>query len=161
MYDGDVWVANRDGSGAYRLTTAEGQESQPRFSPDGASIAFSGNYDGNVDVYVVPIAGGSPKRLTWHSADDFVEGFDNRGRIVFSSQSDVQSSRDVHLFMIDSERPRSRSACRFREVRTPLSRPTAVRSRTAQMPPPSNRQWKSYRGGTASRIAIMSSQTTR
>src|SRR5262245_9898045 len=100
VYDGDVWVANRDGSGAYRLTTAEGLESKPRFSPDGASIAFSGNYDGNVDVYVVPIAGGSPKRLTWHSADDFAEGFDNQGRIVYSSQSDVKSSRDVHLFVI-------------------------------------------------------------
>ena len=79
IYDGDVWVANRDGSGAYRLTTAEGQESLPHFSPDGASIAFSGNYDGNIDVYVVPIAGGSPKRLTWHSADDLVEGFDTAG----------------------------------------------------------------------------------
>src|SRR5262245_3232414 len=100
VYDGDVWVANCDGSGAYRLTTAEGQESQPHFSPDGASIAFSGNYDGNVDVYVVPVAGGSPKRLTWHSADDFAEGFDNQGRIVYSSQSDVKSSRDVHLFVI-------------------------------------------------------------
>jgi tricorn protease len=54
VYDGDVWVANRDGSGAYRLTTAEGPESQPQFSPDGAAIAFSANYDGNVDVYVCP-----------------------------------------------------------------------------------------------------------
>src|SRR6187402_780762 len=87
IYDGDVWVANRDGSGAYRLTTAEGLESRPHFSPDGASIAFSGNYDGNIDAYVVPIAGGSPKRLTWHSADDYVEGFDPQGRIVYSSQS--------------------------------------------------------------------------
>src|SRR5919198_5637869 len=76
VYDGDIWVANRDGSGSRRLTTAEGQESRPHFSPDGASIAFSGNYDGNIDVYVVPIAGGSPKRLTWHSEEDFVEGFD-------------------------------------------------------------------------------------
>ena len=59
VYDGDVWIANRDGSGACRLTTAEGPESQPHFSPDGASIAFSGNYDGNIDVYVVPVAGGA------------------------------------------------------------------------------------------------------
>ena len=101
VYDGDIWVANRDGSGAYRLTTAEGQESQPHFSPDGASIAFSGNYDGNIDVYVVPVAGGSPKRLTWHSADDLVEGFDSQGRVIFSSQSDVYSEREVHLFAID------------------------------------------------------------
>ncbi len=127
VYDGDVWVANRDGSAAYRLTTAEGQESLPHFSPDGASIAFSGNYDGNIDVYVVPIAGGSPKRLTWHSADDLVEGFDDRGRVVFSSQSDVQTARDVHLFAIDPTL-RCPSACRFRAASTPTSRPTAARS---------------------------------
>ena len=87
VYDGDVWVANRDGSGAYRLTTAEGQESLPHFSPDGASIAFSGNYDGNIDVYIVPVAGGSPKRLTWHSADYLSDGCDNQGRVIFSSES--------------------------------------------------------------------------
>ena len=158
IYDGDVWVANRDGSGAYRLTTAEGLESRPRFSPDGASIAFSGNYDGNIDVYVVPIAGGSPKRLTWHSADDFVEGFDPQGRIVYSSQSDVQSSREVHLFVIDPNGtfpqrlpiPMGNDA----DV-SPDNRAIAY----SQMPPPMLQaltQWKTYRGGSASRIAIMS-----
>src|SRR5262249_19949902 len=85
IYDGDVWIANRDGSASHRLTTAEGIEAHPRFSPDGASIAFSANYDGNVDVYIVPVAGGAPKRLTWHSAEDIVEGFDPKGRIIFSS----------------------------------------------------------------------------
>jgi tricorn protease len=152
VYDGDVWVANRDGSGAYRLTTAEGQESQPQFSPDGASIAFSANYDGNVDVYVVPIAGGSPKRLTWHSADDVVEGFDPQGRIVFSSQSDVYSSRDFHLFAIDPHAafpqrlpiPRGTDADVSPDGRAIAYTPTQLQS-----------QWKSYRGGTASRIAIM------
>ena len=153
VYDGDVWVANRDGSGAYRLTTAEGQESQPQFSPDGASIAFSANYDGNVDVYVTPIAGGTPKRLTWHSADDIVEGFDNRGRIVFSSQSDVQSSRDVHLFTIDPQAAFPERLPIPRGVDAAVS-PDGHAIAYAQTPPQS--QWKSYRGGTASRIAIMS-----
>jgi tricorn protease len=101
IYDGDVWVANRDGSGAYRLTTAEGPESLPHLSPDGASIAFSGNYDGNIDVYVVPVAGGSPKRLTWHSEDDLVEGWDPQGRVLFSSSSDTYTSRAAHVFAID------------------------------------------------------------
>jgi tricorn protease len=152
VYDGDVWVANRDGSGAYRLTTAEGKESLPHFSPDGASIAFSGNYDGNVDVYVVPVAGGSPKRLTWHSADDLVEGFDNRGRVVFSSQSDVQSARDVHLFTID---PKAALPERL-PIPKGIDADISADGRAiayAQTPPQS--QWKAYRGGTVSRIAIM------
>jgi tricorn protease len=153
VYDGDVWVANRDGSGAYRLTTAEGQESQPHFSPDGASIAFSGNYDGNVDVYVVPIAGGSPRRLTWHSADDFVEGFDAQGRIVFSSQSDVQTARDVHLFRIDPKAAFPERLPIPRGVDADVS-PDGRAIAYAQTSPQS--QWKSYRGGTVSRIAIMS-----
>jgi tricorn protease len=153
IYDGDVWVANRDGTGAYRLTTAEGAESLPHFSPDGASIAFSGNYDGNVDVYVVPIVGGSPKRLTWHSADDLVEGFDPQGRIVFSSQSNVATSRDFHLFTIDPnaafpERlpiPRGLDADISPDGRAIAYTPTGPQS-----------QWKHYRGGTAARLAIMS-----
>jgi tricorn protease len=68
IYDGDVWIADRDGSHSRRLTTAPGTEARPRFSQDGQSIAFSANYDGNVDVYIMPVSGGSPKRLTWHSA---------------------------------------------------------------------------------------------
>jgi Uncharacterized protein related to the periplasmic component of the Tol biopolymer transport system len=153
IYDGDVWVANRDGSSAYRLTTAEGQESRPHFSPDGASIAFSGNYDGNIDVYVVPIAGGSPKRLTWHSADDFVEGFDPKGRIVFSSQSDVQSSREAHLFTIDPKQAFPERLPIPRGVDADVS-PDGRAIAYAQTAPQA--QWKAYRGGTASRIAIMS-----
>lgn len=152
VYDGDVWVANRDGSAAYRLTTAEGQESLPHFSPDGASIAFSGNYDGNIDVYLVPIAGGSPKRLTWHSADDLVEGFDPQGRIVFSSQSDVPSPRDVHLFTIEPNGTFPQRLPIPRGVDADVS-PDARAIAYVQMPP--QPQWKTYRGGSVSRIAIM------
>ncbi len=153
VYDGDVWVANRDGSAAYRLTTAEGQESLPHFSPDGASIAFSGNYDGNIDVYVVPIGGGSPKRLTWHSADDLVEGFDHRGRVVFSSQRDVQTARDVHLFAIDPTAALPERLPIPRGVDADIS-PDGRTIAYAQTPPQA--QWKAYRGGTVSRIALMS-----
>ena len=153
IYDGDVWVANRDGSGAYRLTTAEGHESYPHFSPDGASIAFSGNYDGNVDVYIVPVAGGSPKRLTWHSADDLVEGFDTKGRVLFSSQSDVYSERDVHLFTIDPNAVFPERLPIPRGIDADVS-PDGRAIAYAQTAPQA--QWKAYRGGTAARIAIMS-----
>ncbi|HKS59116.1 MAG TPA: PDZ domain-containing protein [Steroidobacteraceae bacterium] len=151
IYDGDVWVANRDGSGAYRLTTAEGQESLPHFSPDGASIAFSGNYDGNVDVYVVAVAGGSPKRLTWHSEDDLVEGWDLQGHVIFSSQSDVYTSRDAHLFTID---PKATFPERL-PIPSGLDADVSPDGRAIAYAMGAQAQWKMYRGGTASRISIM------
>ena len=56
-YAGDLWIAARDGGNARQLTTGAGVETDPAFSPDGSLIAFTGEYDGNVDVYVVPAAG--------------------------------------------------------------------------------------------------------
>ena len=70
VYAGDIWVAPRTGGAAMRLSSPKGEESFPRFSPDGAQIAFSGNYDGNLDIYVVPAAGGLPRRLTYHGDPD-------------------------------------------------------------------------------------------
>ena len=55
VYDGDLWLANRDGSDARRVTTHPGNEGSPRFSPDGMLLAFTGEYDGNADVFVVPV----------------------------------------------------------------------------------------------------------
>src|SRR5947209_19515375 len=61
VYAGDIWVAPKTGGDALRLSSPRGEESFPRFSPDGSKIAFSGNYDGNMDVYIVPANGGLPK----------------------------------------------------------------------------------------------------
>jgi tricorn protease len=65
-YAGDLWTVARGGGQAQRLTSGTGVESNPVFSPDGRTIAFTGEYDGNVDVFTIPAAGGVPKRLTWH-----------------------------------------------------------------------------------------------
>ena len=54
MYSGDLWVTGLDGTDARRLTSHRGTESNAVFSPDGKIIAFSGEYDGNTDVYTVP-----------------------------------------------------------------------------------------------------------
>ena len=62
-----------------RLTTYDGTEYFPHFSPDGTLIAFTGEYDGNRDVYVIPAAGGEPRRLTWHPAADEVIGWSPDG----------------------------------------------------------------------------------
>lgn len=67
-YAGDIWIANRDGTALRRLTSA-GHEAKPVFSPDGSQVAFVGEYDGLRALYVVPVAGGTPHRLTYHPAD--------------------------------------------------------------------------------------------
>ena len=67
VYAGDIWVAPKTGGVAVRLSTPKGEESFPRFSPDGSLIAFTGDYDGNEDIYVMPAGGGLPRRLTHHA----------------------------------------------------------------------------------------------
>ena len=84
-YANDVWIVERAGGNARRLTSGGG-ESNPKLSPDGKWVAFSGEYGGNADVYVVPAEGGEPKRLTWHPSPDQVQGWTPDGKsIVFAS----------------------------------------------------------------------------
>jgi len=86
VYAGDIWVANLDGSNVKRITAFEGVEADPHFSPDGASIAFTGEYDGNTDVYTVPVIGGEPKRLTYHPGPDLTRGWSPDGsEVIFAS----------------------------------------------------------------------------
>jgi tricorn protease len=85
-YAENIWTVPREGGMARRITSFQGQTSNPHFSPDGKWIAFSGEYAGNLDVYVVPAEGGEPKRLTWHPGADTVQGWTADGTsIMFSS----------------------------------------------------------------------------
>lgn len=68
-YAGDLYKAPLSGGEAQRLTSHIGYEIFPRFSPDGKSIAFTGQYDGNTEVYLIPAEGGEPKRLTYTSTN--------------------------------------------------------------------------------------------
>jgi tricorn protease len=81
-YANNIWVAERGGGAARRLTSFQGQTINPKFSPDGTTLAFSGDYGGNVDVYTVPVEGGEPKRLTWHPGADTVQGWTADGANV-------------------------------------------------------------------------------
>jgi tricorn protease len=85
-YAGDLWSVPRSGGDATRLTSAPGIESNPSFSPDGSTIAFSGQYHGNNDVFTVPSEGGVPKRLTYHPVGKTVTGWTPDGKsVVFYS----------------------------------------------------------------------------
>ena len=88
-YGGYLWSVPREGGEARQLTTG-GHESSPVFSPDGTQIAFTGQYDGNTDVFVMPAEGGSPKRLTWHPGQDFALGWTPDGKhVLFGSDRDA------------------------------------------------------------------------
>src|ERR1700733_429504 len=65
--DGNLWQVAATGGTAHKLTSDPGQDMMPRYSPDGKWIAFTANYQGNEDVYVIPSAGGAAKRLTFQS----------------------------------------------------------------------------------------------
>ena len=86
-YANNIWIVPRAGGAARRLTSFQGQTTNPHFSPDGKWIAFSGEYAGNFDVYVVPAEGGEPRRLTWHPGADQVQGWTPDGKAVLFSSS--------------------------------------------------------------------------
>jgi tricorn protease len=103
-YAGDLWKAPATGGTAVRLTAHPGQELFARFSPDGQWIAFTGQYDGDEQVYVIPAAGGEPKQLTWYPAqgplpprggvDNQVYGWTPDGkRVLFRSLRDADGGR--------------------------------------------------------------------
>ncbi|MBL9118552.1 MAG: PD40 domain-containing protein [Phycisphaerae bacterium] len=90
--EGDLWIATLDPSAAdrvtaHRLTNGPGMESDPVISPDGTRVAFAGEYEGNRDVYVMPLAGGVPQRLTFHPGSDVPLVWSRDGkRIAFHSE---------------------------------------------------------------------------
>ncbi len=156
-YASDIWIANKDGSQPVRLTVNKDVEFEPSISPDGKWVAFSGNYDGNVDVYVVNAEGGTPKRLTWHPGQDIVRGW-NGNKIVFASPRASFSGRFLRLFEIDA----------LSGIETMLSLPEAHQGSFSadgkyiayiKNPDPSEkagvyRPFKLYRGGSMPEIWI-------
>lgn len=157
-YANDLWVANLDGSNPRRLTSAAGTETNPFFSPDGRFIAFSGNYDGNIDVYLIPAEGGIPKRLTWHPYGDLARGFSRDGKsVIFASNRNSATRGRAKLFSVSLKGSYPK----------PLEIPFANKLTyspdgqfIAYVPYGEvYNQWKHYRGGTHTQIWIFSSKT--
>ena len=155
IYAEDLWIANPDGTYPRRLTVDEGIESNPLFSPDGKLIAFSAEYDGNTDVFVVPVEGGIPVRLTWHPGPDLVRGFTPDGKnILFASQRSVFTNRYLQLFTVPItggypvklKIPNAYYATYSPNGQSMAYTPIADRFQV----------WKHYRGGTISTIWIFS-----
>jgi tricorn protease len=102
-YGGSIWIVGRDGGEAQRLVTGTGLLSGPIFSPDGSMVAYTGNYDGNVDVYVVPASGGEPRTLTYHPDSDVALGWTPDGKSVVFRSTRSSYSRFEKLFTVSLE----------------------------------------------------------
>ncbi|MFM7378098.1 MAG: S41 family peptidase [Erythrobacter sp.] len=98
--EGDLWRTGRNGGSAVRLTNDEGEESEPAISPDGQMIAFTASYDSNNDVYVMPVAGGRPRRLTFEGGAVRTIGWTPQGRVIYSSAITGAGQGEV-LYTID------------------------------------------------------------
>jgi tricorn protease len=155
-YAGDLWLVAREGGEARLLTSGAGTKSDPVFSPDGSMIAFSGDYDGNVDVYVMPSEGGVPHRLTHHPAVDEVVGWSPDGKSVLFRSTRNSYSRFNRLFTV------SLAGGLPHELPLPMAEFGAFSAdgkHIAYIPVDNNRRlsaigWKRYRGGKASRVWI-------
>lgn len=101
--EGDLWRAPLAGGKAVRLTTHAGQEIRPAVSPDGQWLAFSGSYEGPQEVYLMPVEGGQPKRLTFEGLGCMVLGWTPKGQVIFSTQAEVGPSRATVVAMVDPQ----------------------------------------------------------
>lgn len=152
-YANDLWIASKNGENVRRLTSFQGTESNPHFSPDGQWIAFSGEYAGNTDVYVVASSGGEPRRLTWHPGSDDVCGWSPAGKIIFKSGRTGAPAGSAKLWSIGLQEG----------LPQPLPMPRAYRGDYSpdgkhfayEMVEPWDEEWRNYRGGQNRPIWIL------
>jgi tricorn protease len=153
--EGDLWTVSDTGGTARRITTHAGSEYFPRFSPDGKSIAFTGEYGGNRDIYVIPADGGEPRRLTWHPDVDEMIGWTPDGkRIIYRTRAanDTTSGFEWHLFTVaaDGGDPEMLPlGFAGRVAIDPTTKRVAFNRSSTEF-----RTWKRYRGGTAPSIWV-------
>jgi len=146
VYEGDLWIVPSSGGAAERLTRDDGMEAFPKFSPDGAWIAFTGEYDGGTDVYAIPATGGIPRRLTFHPASDRVlDWFPDGKHVLFRSDREYPR-RCEEIYRVPLEggmEERLNVDCAGLTALSPDGLSIAY-NRTSQ----EGATWKRYQGGT-------------
>ena len=153
VYANDLWKSSVNGGTAIRLTSDDGYESSPHFSNDGKWIAFSAQYDGNVDVFIVSSEGSEPQRLTYHSSVDIVQGWTPEGQILFCSNREGRPTQTNKFFTVSTKG----------ELPVALDIPRAAYGdisadgkHVAYTPITSwDPEWRNYRGGQAMPIWIV------
>ncbi len=151
VYAGDIWIVPKQGGTAERLSSPSGEESLPRFSPDGKFIAFNANYDGNTEIYIVPTIGGLPTRITYHPRSDrMIDWYPDGESILLASSMQSGRQRFNQFFRV------SRQGGLPHKLPIPYAEFGAISpdGKWLAYSPRSRdfRTWKRYRGGMASEI---------
>jgi tricorn protease len=148
----DIWTVPTDGGVATRLTIHDGAERFPKFSPDGSLVAFTGEYDGNADVYVMNVHGGDITRVTYHPAYDEVVGWHPiKNKIIFRSAR-KSFNRFQRLFLVSPGGTDIEQLIMHEAVQgsySPDASKIAYNRISREF-----RTWKRYKGGTAQEIYI-------
>lgn len=156
-YANDVWITDRAGGEARRLTTFQGAETDPHLSPDGSLVAFTGQYDGNVDVYVVSIDGGSPERLTHHPGADVVKGWTPDGKVLFGTGRDTVPNGHPRFWTIGPGDSMPQPTAVHRSFNGKLDADGS--HLVFQEIEPWEIEWRNYRGGQTDPIRILDLET--
>ena len=152
-YANDLWLIPKEGGTAIKLSSPAGVESYPKFSPDGKSIAFSGNYDGNTDAYAIAVTGGVPVRLTSHGYPDRVVDWTTDGKkVLFASSRESGKARFNQFYTVPADggiiEKLPLAYAEFGSY-SPDGKQIATVFRTQV-----GRNWKRYRGGTKADIHL-------
>src|SRR5262245_39892865 len=170
-YAGNLYTVAAKGGVARRITNHEGYEMFARFSPDGKTLAFTGQYDGNTEVYVMPAEGGVPRRLTFTATlgrdevsdrmgpNNIVMGWKNNNEIIFRSRMREPNDFIGQLYTVNAKGglpaqiPLPRGGfCSYSPDERKLASNRVFRE---------FRTWKRYRGGMADEIWIHDFETKK
>ncbi len=157
-YTDDLWIVNKQGGTAHRLTTKQGRETMGKFSPDGKTIAFNANYDGNTDIYTIPVTGGIPKRITTHGMPDNIKGWTQDGKfLIYTSRMKSGKQRFAKAFKISIQGglPISMPISKVEELDIHTNGELVAMTDKSRL----SRNWKRYRGGMASDIYLFNLKT--
>ncbi len=152
VYGDDIWKAPIAGGVAQRLTINDGLESFPKISPDGKMIAFTGQYDGNADVYVMNVHGGNITRLTYHPDGDMVVGWHPLNNKIIFQSSRLSPAGGTRLFTISPDGTGVEPLILHEAGSgsfSPDGKQIAYNRLSLE-----NRTWKRYRGGMAQDVYI-------
>lgn len=170
-YAGDLFVVSADGGVAQRLTNDEGYEMFSHFSPDGKTIAFTAQYDGNTEVYTMPVTGGEPKRLTYTATlgrddisdrmgpNNIVMGWKDDNTVVYRSRWESFDAFKGKLYLASTKGGLSEELplplggfCSYSPDGTKLAYNRVFRE---------FRTWKYYQGGMADNVWIYDFKTEK
>ncbi|HZW10070.1 MAG TPA: S41 family peptidase [Phycisphaerales bacterium] len=157
-YANDLWVAPKSGGIATRVSSPSGAEALAKFSPDGATIAFSGNYDGGRDLYTVPVAGGVPERVTHHPSAEWITDWTADGDLLFFQSGLAGLARQTQIFAVAPEGglprklpvPYGANGAMSPDGEWLAYTPHTIDTRT----------WKRYRGGMATDLWLFNPETS-